>query len=174
VHERSRVHLTMVHLSAFNTPQFEWGRTTLPWRPRPMGKIFQPEVAARAIHWAATHRRRELWVGLPAVQAILGTRMFPGLLDRLLGHTAWEGQHTDEPLPLGRLDNLHQPVPGDHGAHGRFDALAHAHSPQLWLDTHRGVVAAAVAGLGLLACAGLRRAAAPSRAPRPGGARGAR
>src|SRR5438105_746891 len=100
-HDRSRVHLTMVHLSAFNTPQFEWGRTTLPWRPRPMGRIFQPEVAARAIHWAATHRRRELWVGGPAVQAILGTRVMPGLLDRLLGRTAVEGQHTDEPLPPG-------------------------------------------------------------------------
>ncbi|MFL6661098.1 MAG: SDR family oxidoreductase, partial [Rhizobacter sp.] len=104
-HDASRVHLTMVQLSAFNTPQFEWGRTTLPWRPRPMGTIFQPEMAARAVYWAATHRRRELWVGWPAVQAILGTRLMPGLLDRLLGRTAVRGQHTGEPLPPGRQDN---------------------------------------------------------------------
>src|SRR5256885_5285498 len=136
-HDASRVHLTMVQLSAFNTPQFEWGRTTLPWRPRPMGTIFQPEVAARAVYWAATHRRRELWVGWPAVQAILGTRLMPGLLDRLLGRTAVRGQHTGEPFPPGRQDNLYHPVPGDHGAHGRFDALARPASAQLWLDTHR-------------------------------------
>ena len=140
-HDRSRVHLTMVQLSAFNTPQFEWGRTTMTKRPRPMGKIFQPELAARAVYWAATHRRRELWVGWPAVQAIVGTRVMPGWLDRMLGRTAFDGQHTDEPLPAGRKDNLWQPVPGDHGAHGRFDASARDTSPQYWLTTHRGAMA---------------------------------
>lgn len=150
-HDGSRVHLTMVQLSAFNTPQFEWGRTTLPRRPRPMGRIFQPELAAEAVYWAATHRRRELWVGWPAVQAILGTRVLPGLLDRMLGASAVDGQQSPEPLPAGRRDNLWQPVPGDHGAHGRFDAQAHARSLQLWLTLHRGVVA--TAAIGLLAAA---------------------
>jgi NAD(P)-dependent dehydrogenase (short-subunit alcohol dehydrogenase family) len=147
-HDRSNVHITMVHLSAFNTPQFEWGRTTLDKRPRPMGKIFQPEVAARAVYHAATHHRREWWVGWPAVQAILGQRVIPGYLDRLLGRTAVDGQHTDEPLPPGRKDNLWQPVPGDHGAHGRFDAQAHAHSVQTWADRNRAALA-----LGALAAA---------------------
>jgi NAD(P)-dependent dehydrogenase (short-subunit alcohol dehydrogenase family) len=142
-HDRSRVHLAMVHLSAFNTPQFEWGRTTLHRQPRPMGKIFQPELAARAIFWAATHRRRELWVGWPAVQAILGTRIVPGFLDRLLGERAVEGQQTSEPLPQRRPDNLWKPVPGDWGPHGRFDALAVERSLQYWLTTHRGAMAAA-------------------------------
>ncbi len=150
-HDRSRVHLTMVHLSAFNTPQFDWGRTTRAHQPRPMGKIFQPELAARAAYWAATHRRRELWVGWPAVQAIIGTRVMPGLLDRLLGHTAVEGQETDEPLPPDRRDNLWQPVPGDHGAHGRFDAQAHPDSVQFRLDTHRGTLALAALGAFLAA-----------------------
>jgi NAD(P)-dependent dehydrogenase (short-subunit alcohol dehydrogenase family) len=139
-HERSRVHLTMVQLSAFNTPQFDWSRTTLPRQPRPMGKIFQPEVAARAIYWAATHRRRELWVGWPAVQAILGTHLLPGVLDWVLGRRAVEGQQTQDPATPGRPDNLWAPVPGDHGAHGRFDAQALAWSTQLWLTTHRAVV----------------------------------
>jgi NAD(P)-dependent dehydrogenase (short-subunit alcohol dehydrogenase family) len=143
-HDRSKVHITMVHLSAFNTPQFEWGRTTLRKRPRPMGRIFQPEVAAQGVYWAATHRRRELWVGWPAVKAILGQRVFPGFLDRLLGRTAVDGQHTDEPLPPDRPDNLYAPVPGDHGAHGRFDAQARPFSLQLWLDTHRAALAAAL------------------------------
>ena len=141
-HEGSGVHLTMVQLSAFNTPQFEWGRTTLDKRPRPMGKVFQPELAARAVYWAATHRRRELWVGWPAVQAILGTRVLPGLLDRMLGRTAVDGQHTDEPLPPDRRDNLWEPVTGDHGPHGRFDALAKTASLQYWLTTHRGAMVA--------------------------------
>jgi NAD(P)-dependent dehydrogenase (short-subunit alcohol dehydrogenase family) len=149
-HDRSKVHITMVHLSAFNTPQFEWGRTTLKHRPRPMGKIFQPEVAARGVYYAATHRRRELWVGEPAVQAILGQRVIPGFLDRLLGRTAVKGQQTPEPLPPNRKDNLYTPVPGDHGAHGRFDAQATSFSPQLWVDTHRGALAAAVGAIALL------------------------
>lgn len=148
-HARSRVHLTMVQLSAFNTPQFEWGRTTMPHRPRPMGKIFQPEVAAKAIYWAATHRRREAWVGWPAVQAIMGHRVLAGFLDRYLGRRAVRGQQSDEPLPAGRLDNLWHPVPGDKGAHGRFDADSVGTSAQFWLSTHR----AAMAG-GLLTVAG--------------------
>ena len=156
IHARSRVRLTMVQLSAFNTPQFVWGRTTLSWRPRPMGSIFQPELAARAVYYAATHRRRELWVGFPAVQAILGNKVIPGFLDRMLGRTAVDGQHTDEPLPPDRKDNLWQPVAGDHGAHGRFDALAQDHSVQYWLDTHRAPVA--LAGLVALGVAfALRR-----------------
>ncbi|MDR6536532.1 SDR family oxidoreductase [Variovorax soli] len=146
-HDASRVRVTMVHLSAFNTPQFEWGRTTLPRRPRPMGTIFQPEIAARAVVWAATHRRRELWVGWPAVQAILGTRVVPGLLDRVLGASAVDGQQTDEPLPRERPDNLWKPVAGDHGAHGRFDDEARTSSAQFWLDTHRGALAAGALAL---------------------------
>ena len=166
-HDRSNVHITMVQLSAFNTPQFDWGRTTLKQQPRPMGKIFQPEVAARAVYYAATHRRREVWVGWPAVQAILGTKFFPGLLDRMLGRTAVDGQHTDQPVGPDRADNLWQPVAGDHGAHGRFDAQAHETSGQLWLSTHRAVTASAA--LALLWMAG--RALAGRRfvaRPRPG------
>jgi NAD(P)-dependent dehydrogenase (short-subunit alcohol dehydrogenase family) len=150
-HDHSNVHITMVHLSAFNTPQFDWGRTTMSKQPRPMGKIFQPEVAARAVYWAATHRRREWWVGGPAVQAIVGQRVMPGFLDRMLGATAVEGQVTDQPLPPGRKDNLWQPVPGDHGAHGRFDKGAHGDSLQFKLDKHRGVIALAALASGLAA-----------------------
>jgi NAD(P)-dependent dehydrogenase (short-subunit alcohol dehydrogenase family) len=157
LHAGSDVHLTMVHLSAFNTPQFEWGRTTLKKRPRPMGKIYQPEVAARAVYWAAGHRRRGLWVGWPAVQSILGTRVIAGLLDRYLARTAVSGQQTDEPLPADRPDNLYTPVAGDHGAHGRFDAEAHPHSSQLWLATHPGTVAAVALGVFGLMAAALRR-----------------
>jgi NAD(P)-dependent dehydrogenase (short-subunit alcohol dehydrogenase family) len=160
-HERSGVHLTMVQLAAFNTPQFDWGRTNLPRQPRPMGAIFQPELAARAVYWAATHRRRELWVGWPAVQAIVGTFFLPGWLDRMLGRTAVEGQQDQESVPPGRRDNLWEPVPGDPGAHGRFDAQAREHSLQFWLDTHRAPVLAGLAGAALLALAlrgGNRRA----------------
>ncbi|MGE5523820.1 MAG: SDR family oxidoreductase [Rhodospirillaceae bacterium] len=143
LHDGSNVHVTMVHLSAFNTPQFEWGRSCMTKRPRPMGTIFQPEVAAEAIYYAALHCRRELWVGWPAVQAILGQRLIPGALDRYLARTAYEGQHTDEPVPAGRRDNLYEPVPGDHGAHGRFDAQATGSSAQWWANTHRWLIAGA-------------------------------
>jgi NAD(P)-dependent dehydrogenase (short-subunit alcohol dehydrogenase family) len=160
IHEASRVHLTMVQLAAFNTPQFQWARTCMPRRPRPVGRIFQPELAGEAIYWAARHRRREVWVGGSTVQAILGQRFIAPLLDRLLARNAWEGQFSDEPLPAGREDNLHAPVPGDAGMHGRFSARAKPASLQHWANTHRGALAAAAglaAGLWLAA----RRRALP-------------
>lgn len=152
IHDKSRVQLTMVQLSAFNTPQFDWGRTCLPNLPRPLGKIFQPEVAARGIFWAATHRRRELWVGWPAVEAILGTRVLPALLDRQLAFHAYDGQQSNQPIGANHRDNLYQPAAGDHGAHGRFNDRAVNWSAQLWLTTHRWQAgAAALVVLALLA-----------------------
>jgi NAD(P)-dependent dehydrogenase (short-subunit alcohol dehydrogenase family) len=157
IHDKSRVHLTMVQLSAFNTPQFDWGRTCMANQPKPLGKIFQPEVAARGVYWAATHRRRELWIGLPAVEAILGTRVIPGFLDRKLAFEAYDGQQSDQPIGPARRDNLYQPVAGDHGAHGRFDSKAIGWSAQLWLTTHRWVMVAVA--IVLLLAAGLLLAA---------------
>ncbi|MGE5638535.1 MAG: SDR family oxidoreductase [Clostridia bacterium] len=157
IHRRSRVHLTMVQLSAFNTPQFGWGRTCMRKQPQPLPPIFQPEVAARAIFYAATHRRRELWVGWPAVKAILGTKAIPGMLDRLLASRAYSGQHTNEPLPSPRPDNLYEPVAGDHGAHGRFDRRAKPASVQVWLNTHPAVALGGAAAVLLGAAALLRR-----------------
>ena len=140
IHERSAVALTMVHLSAFNTPQFDWGRTTLDKQPQPVPPIFQPELAAEAIVWASRHPRRELTVGFPAVKAMLGQKILPGFIDRKLAGSGYSGQHTDRPLPPDRQDNLYQPVPGDHGAHGRFDDRAKPASWQWWLNTHRWVM----------------------------------
>lgn len=156
LHRRSKVHLTMVQMPALNTPQFDWCRARLPHEPQPVPPIFQPEVAADAIYWAAHHKRREVWVGGSSVSAILGTKIAPGVLDRYLGKTGYDSQQTGEPLPPGRPDNLFEPVAGDHGAHGRFDAQAHASSPQLWVDTHRPWVAVAMAGFGV-ACSFLIR-----------------
>jgi NAD(P)-dependent dehydrogenase (short-subunit alcohol dehydrogenase family) len=153
IHDKSRVHITMVQLSAFNTPQFDWGRTCMRNKPKPLGKIFQPEVAARGIFWSATHRRRELWLGFPAVEAILGTRLLPDYLDRKLAFQAYEGQQSDVPVAAGRRDNLYHPVPGDHGAHGRFDAKAVRWSWELWLSKRRGRLAAGA--LVLLGLSGL-------------------
>jgi NAD(P)-dependent dehydrogenase (short-subunit alcohol dehydrogenase family) len=141
-HGRSAVRLTMLNLAAFNTPQFDVARNRMAAAARPLGKVFQPEVAARAIYWAALHRRRELSVGWPALQAILGTRVVPGLLDWYLGKTAVKGQQRGEPPPERRLDNLYQPVPGDRGSHGPFDGEALDNSAQLWASTHRGWLAA--------------------------------
>ncbi len=124
IHDRSLVRLTMVQLSAFNTPQFDWARSKLPRRLQPVPPIFQPEMAADAIVRAALNPKREVWVGWPAVKAILSTRLFPGLGDRLAARDAYESQMTDEPAEPDRLDNLFQPVPGDFGAHGRFDDRA--------------------------------------------------
>jgi short-subunit dehydrogenase len=137
LHEGSKVHLTMVHLPALNTPQFSWGRTRLPNHPQPVPPIFQPEVAADAIVWAAYHRRREVFVGWPTVKAVFGNKLAPRYADRKLAEMGYEAQQTQEPLPPGRPDNLFEPAPGDYGAHGVFDARARARSIQLWISKRR-------------------------------------
>ncbi|WP_424683034.1 SDR family oxidoreductase [Frateuria sp. YIM B11624] len=156
MHEGIDVHITMVQLSAFNTPQFQWGRTRLPRRPQPVPPIFQPEVAAQGIHWAAHHRRRELNVGFPAVKAILGNKLFPKLADRRLVRLGYAGQMGKLPVPEDRPDNLFEAVPEDYGTHGRFDARSKAYSLQLWVTTHRGLVAAGALVVGALLWAGAR------------------
>ncbi len=147
IHDNSNVHVTMVHMPALNTPQFSWNRSRLPRQPQPVPPIFQPEVAAEAIYYAAHHRRREMSVGSPTVQAIWGEKVAPGLLDYYLGRTGYEAQQTDEPVDPNRPDNLWSPVAGDHGAHGIFDARSASFSPQLWANLHRNLLAAAGAGI---------------------------
>jgi NAD(P)-dependent dehydrogenase (short-subunit alcohol dehydrogenase family) len=158
LHDGSRVRITMVQLPALNTPQFEISLSRLPSRAQPVPPIYQPEVAARAVVWAATHRRRELRVGAATVATLLANAVAPGLLDRYLGRTGYQSQQTGEPASPERPANLWQPVPGDRGAHGGFDHRAHGHSLQLWLATHR--VALAAAGLTGAAAALLGRRAA--------------
>jgi NAD(P)-dependent dehydrogenase (short-subunit alcohol dehydrogenase family) len=159
LHDGSKVRVSMVHLPALNTPQFEIGRTKLPRHPQPVPPIYQPEVAAEAILWISEHRRRQLYVGGPTLKTVLGNRIAPGLVDRYLARTGYEGQQTDEPVDPGRPDNLFTPVPGDHGTHGRFDEGARTSSAVTWLSRHRGLLAGlATAGGGMAAiAASLRR-----------------
>jgi short-subunit dehydrogenase len=149
-HENSNVHLTVVHLPAMNTPQFGWVKSRLPNKAQPVPPIYEPEVAARAIYWAAHHKRREVEVGVPTVEAIFGNKVIPGLLDRYLGRTGFAAQQTDEPRPADQPVNLWEPVPGDHGAHGTFTARSHPRSLQTWLNLNRGAVGLA-AGLVVIA-----------------------
>jgi NAD(P)-dependent dehydrogenase (short-subunit alcohol dehydrogenase family) len=132
-HDGSQVHLTMVQLPGLNTPQFLHGRSKMPRLPQPMPPYYQPEVAADAIHWAAHHRRREVWVGGPTVKTILGERVVPWFVDRVLAKRGFGGQQTDTPVDANRPDNLFEPVPGDPGAHGPFDDSARSRSLQLRL-----------------------------------------
>jgi short-subunit dehydrogenase len=154
IHDDSRVKVTVVHLPAMNTPQFDQVRTKLDREPQPVPPIFQPEVAARAIVRAAEHPRREYWVGMSTVTAILGQRIAPGLLDRYLGRTGYRSQLTSEPADPHRPDNLQEPLPGDLGAHGRFDAAARTRSVQAWASAHRRALAAASTALLLRAAFG--------------------
>ncbi len=131
IHDRSQIHLTMVQMPALNTTQFGWVKSRLKHKAKPVPPIFQPEVGARAIYWAAHHQRRELYVGGPTLEAILANKVAPGVLDHYLGRTGFQAQQTSEPENPERPDNLWEPVPGDHGAHGTFDALAHERSWEL-------------------------------------------
>jgi hypothetical protein len=149
LHDRSKVRVTMVQMPALNTPQFGWVKSRLPHKAQPVAPIYQPEVAAEAILWAAHHPRRELYVGFSTVKAIIGNKIAPWLGDWYLSRVGYAAQQTEEPADPKRRDNLWEPVPGNHGAHGTFDARARDSSLQLWASTHRGWLA--LAGLGIAA-----------------------
>jgi NAD(P)-dependent dehydrogenase (short-subunit alcohol dehydrogenase family) len=152
LHDRNQVHITMVQMPAVNTPQFDWCATTLDHQPKPMGTIYQPEVAARAIMFAAHAKRKEVYVGLPSALAIIGEKIAPALLDKYLAKTGYKGQVTPEPIAPDRPANLWKPVPGPYRAHGRFDQKAHQHSLGLWLAMNRNwLLAGGAAALALLA-----------------------
>jgi NADP-dependent 3-hydroxy acid dehydrogenase YdfG len=153
LHQRSNVEVTMVQLPGLNTTQFGWVRLREPVRnqPQPVAPIYQPEVAARAIVWAAEHRRRELWVGYPTTLTIVGNWLAPRVQDWYLAKTGYGGQQTDKPASSDRRDYLFEPLDSseDRGSHGSFDGQAKARSPQLWATMHRRAL-----GLGALAAAG--------------------
>ncbi|HEX4739572.1 MAG TPA: SDR family oxidoreductase [Allosphingosinicella sp.] len=155
LHARTDVSITMVQLPGVNTPQFDWIRAKLPGRPRPVGTVYQPEVAARGIYFAAHSRRKEVFVGAPTVEAIWGNKIASPLLDDYLARTGFKSQQDPEPVSPDRKDNLFEPVPGDHGAHGRFDAEAVDDSAELWVSTHKKQIGLAALGAAAAAGAGL-------------------
>jgi NAD(P)-dependent dehydrogenase (short-subunit alcohol dehydrogenase family) len=156
-HQRSRVRVSLVHLPAVNTPQFRWVRSRLPRKARPVPPIFQPEVAAEGVAWAADHDVRDLLVGWPTVKAVWGNRIAPDYADRYLGRVGYDAQMTDEPEDTNRPDNLWQPVEGNFGAHGVFDRGARAKSTQLRARTHLAQIG--LAALGLAGALGMALAA---------------
>ena len=147
LHDKSSVQLCMIQMSALNTPQFGWVKSRLPRKAQPVPPIFQPEVAAEAIYFAAHHPRRELYVGMPATVAIILNKIMPGLLDHVLAHRGFDSQQYDGLENPDRPSNLWQPIPGDHGAHGDFDLRAKSWSMQWWLSRHRGWIGLGFAAL---------------------------
>jgi NAD(P)-dependent dehydrogenase (short-subunit alcohol dehydrogenase family) len=137
LHDKSNVRVTMVQLPALNTPQFSWVKSRLPRKCQPVPPIFQPEVAADAIYFAAHNPRREFYVGWPSVQAIVANKFIPGVIDHFLARTGYNSQQYDGPEDPNRAHNLWEPIPDDHGAHGDFDARAKSWSAQWWLSHHR-------------------------------------
>lgn len=150
-HDGSKINLSMVQLPAMNTTQFGFVKSYLPNKPQPMGTIYQPEVAAQAVAHIAKNPQREMYVGYPTVQTILGNKLVPGFLDWYLGETGIEGQQTNEPKDPNRKDNLYEPLPGDHGAHGTFDDSSWNFSPETWAATHKAVTWGAVLSVAALA-----------------------
>ena len=162
LHENSGVHVTVVQMPAVNTPQFSWVRSRLPKHPQPVPPIYQPEVAARGVVFAADHpRRRQYWVGGSTAATIVANRVAPALLDRYLARTGYGSQQTAQPAGPGRPDNLIQPVDGthghDHGSRGAFDGRSHQRSPQLWVSQHAGLASGALAGAAVLGALLARR-----------------
>ena len=153
LHDGSQVRVSMLQLPAVNTPQFGWVKSRLPRKAQPVPPVFQPEVIAQAVVHAANHPRREYWLGVPTVEALTANKWMPGRLDHYLAKTGYEAQQHDGPEDPNRPNNLWEPVPGDHGAHGEFDAQARRWSPQIWATEHKSALGWIAAGVG--AAAGL-------------------
>lgn len=147
IHDKSNVRVTMVQLPAMNTPQFSWVKSRLPRKPQPVPPIYQPEIGAEAVLFAAHNDRREMYVGYPTLEAIIANKIAPGFVDWYLAENGYDAQQTDEPEESDRRDNLWEPVPGDHGAHGTFGERAVSTSPLLWLSRNRNWLALAGSGL---------------------------
>jgi NAD(P)-dependent dehydrogenase (short-subunit alcohol dehydrogenase family) len=147
LHDGSGVRVTLVNLPAMNTPQFDWMKSRMPGRPQPVPPIYTPEIAAGAIVWAASARRREISVGATTAAAIWANKMASGLMDRVLARTAWDAQHTSETADPDRPHNLWHPLPGDHGAHGRFERRSATRSPQTWINQQLPAFAMALVGV---------------------------
>jgi NAD(P)-dependent dehydrogenase (short-subunit alcohol dehydrogenase family) len=143
-HDKIKITLTEVDLPAINTPQFDWARNKTGHKAQPVPPIYQPEVAARAIYFGAFNPRRQIWVGFPAVKAIIANRIAPGLLDRYLAKAGYTGQLSDQPSDPDAPGNLFEPVTGPYGAHGRFDDQARTGSWEMVASRHHKAVWAAV------------------------------
>jgi NADP-dependent 3-hydroxy acid dehydrogenase YdfG len=165
IHDKCAINLVMVHLPAVNTPQFDWALNKTGQKTQPVPPIFQPEVPARAMVFAAENPdRREIWVGFSTVKAIVGNSLMPGLLDRYLAKAGYNGQLTDEPKPRDAPANLFKTVGGNFGAHGRFDARACTGSWEMFTSRHRSAVTVGLLGLLFVGAAALARSV--YRAPR--------
>jgi short-subunit dehydrogenase len=137
LHLKSNVHVSMIQLPAMNTTQFGWVLNKLPNKPRPMGKVYQPEVAAKAILFAAEHKRRSVWVGFSTYKAIIGNKIAPWYVDWVLARTGFNGQQTKEPKDANEKNDVWQPVPEDRGPYGDFKNIAKNYSITLWLSANR-------------------------------------
>jgi len=163
LHDKRNVHTTMVQLPAVNTPQFDWVLNKLRHKAQPVPPIYQPEVIARTVVYAAEHpQRREYWCGETTALTLIANAIAPGILDRYLARTGFSSQQTHQPSDGNNPANLWEPVDGktgsDHGAHGRFDSRSHSRSPQAWLSRHHGATAGGLAALTALAGLTTRRA----------------
>jgi short-subunit dehydrogenase len=167
IHDSSHVHITVVHMPALNTPQFSWCKSNMRRKAQPVPPIFQPEVGAEAVYWAAHQRHREVFVGWPTARAIWGQRVLPGVLDHLAARLAWDGQLYDGAPEADAPVDLYEPVPGHQGAHGAFDSRARAGSWEFGLTMQASRVTTAVAALADVAAKALagRSAGRDGRAP---------
>ena len=154
LHEGSGIQITLVQMPAVNTPQFSWVRSKLPRHPQPVPPIYEPEIAARGVVYAADHPgRKQYWVGGTTAATLIANRVAPALLDRYLAKTGYDSQQTGAIAAADRPDNLFAPADGRHdfGARGDFGDRSHDRSLQMWISQHAPLVGAVGAGAVILA-----------------------
>jgi NAD(P)-dependent dehydrogenase (short-subunit alcohol dehydrogenase family) len=126
------VAVSVILPGAINTPQFDRDRQKIGYQPQPVPPIYQPEPYAEAALFCMEHPIRELPVSWGAQKLLWGQKLSPRAGDLVLRRNGWKGQHTGEPKPIDSPDNLFETLPGDPGAHGRFDDRSRPRT--LWTD----------------------------------------
>jgi NAD(P)-dependent dehydrogenase (short-subunit alcohol dehydrogenase family) len=121
---RYDVAVSLVLPGAVNTPQFDRDRQKLGKQPQPVPPIYEPEPYAKAVLRCAEKPIRELPVSWGAQKLLWGQKLSPRAGDLVLRRIGWKNQHTGEDKPVDSPDNLFETLPGDPGAHGRFDGQA--------------------------------------------------
>jgi NAD(P)-dependent dehydrogenase (short-subunit alcohol dehydrogenase family) len=149
--ERSGVDICVILPGAINTPQFDRARQKIGLQPQPVPPIYQPEPYATAVVRCCEKPLRELPVSWGAQKLLWGQKLSPRAGDLILLRNGWKSQHTPELKPQDSPDNLFEVIPGDPGAHGRFDDRSRESSAWTWLRLHGGKQA--LIGLGVAGAA---------------------
>ncbi|MCX2562016.1 SDR family oxidoreductase [Acetobacter farinalis] len=124
LHDADRIRVVMVDLPAINTPRYGWTRNLTGKRLKPVGPVYEPEVAAEAICRAAFTTSRSISIGPASPLAVLSRLLGSGYRESRMAEHGYKAQLEKTCADTATPDDLFTPTPGAFAAHGAFDEKA--------------------------------------------------